>query len=155
MDSVKTRIALQALFAQRVLNARGCPIALGEAEYLFARPRRWRFDWAWPDERIAIEVEGGVFVRGRHTRGAGYVADMEKYNEARVRGWAVYRITPSQLAGGHVVMWVCRHVLGDENVKGQHEQRGTHSATRQRGVTENGGDVAASAVRARHRTRSE
>ena len=59
--------------------------------------RRWRFDWAWPSRFIALEVEGGVWTQGRHTRGSGFVKDLEKYNTATALGWAVYRVTPDQL----------------------------------------------------------
>jgi hypothetical protein len=41
------------------------------AEYAFAKPRRWRFDRAWPAYRLAVELEGGVFavpVRCNHCR---------------------------------------------------------------------------------------
>jgi very-short-patch-repair endonuclease len=60
-------------------------------EYRFAPPRKWRFDIAIPNEKIAIELEGGVFTQGRHTRGVGYLNDMEKYNAATALGWRVLR----------------------------------------------------------------
>ena len=60
-------------------------------EHRFHPVRRWRFDLAIPSHRIAIEVEGGIWTRGRHTRGSGYLADLEKYNEATALGWAVLR----------------------------------------------------------------
>lgn len=66
-------------------------------EYRFHPQRRWRFDYAIPPWFIALEVEGGVWTAGRHTRGAGYLGDCEKYNEAQLLGWIVLRCTPSQL----------------------------------------------------------
>ena len=66
-------------------------------EHRFAPPRRWRFDWAWPDYMVALEVEGAVWTGGRHTRGAGFLKDMEKYSEAAILGWCVVRCTPSTL----------------------------------------------------------
>jgi len=60
-------------------------------EYQFAPPRRWRFDVAIPNEKIAIELEGGIFTGGRHTRGVGFLNDMEKYNAATALGWRVLR----------------------------------------------------------------
>lgn len=60
-------------------------------EFRFHPVRRWRFDVAIPEMMIAIELEGGVYTRGRHTRGAGYVKDLEKYNAATVMGWNLLR----------------------------------------------------------------
>lgn len=66
-------------------------------EYRFAPPRKWAFDFAFPRKLVALEIEGGVWVRGRHTRGSGYIADMEKYSNAAVLGWCVIRTTPADL----------------------------------------------------------
>lgn len=66
-------------------------------EYRFHPHRRWRFDYAWPIYRVAVEIEGGVWTQGRHTRGAGYLADLAKYNSAALLGWLVLRYTPDQL----------------------------------------------------------
>ena len=57
----------------------------------------WRFDWAWPEHKIAVEVEGGVFVAGGHTRGAYYTDNCRKYNAAACRNWLVFRFTPGML----------------------------------------------------------
>ena len=69
-------------------------------EHRFAPPRRWRFDIAFMDERIAVEIEGGAWTRGRHTRGAGFIGDMEKYNAAVIHGWRLLRFTPDQVMNG-------------------------------------------------------
>ena len=53
----------------------------------------WRFDVAIIDHKIAIELEGGVFTRGRHSRGMGMVGDINKYNAATVNGWSLVRFT--------------------------------------------------------------
>ena len=63
----------------------------------------WRFDFAWPDLMIAVEVDGGVWTRGRHVRGAGFVADMEKLNAAQKQGWAVYRFASNHLTSGYAI----------------------------------------------------
>jgi hypothetical protein len=49
--------------------------------------RRWRFDFAWPAVKLAVEIEG----RGRHQSVVGYRADCEKYNAAVAQGWRVMR----------------------------------------------------------------
>lgn len=66
-------------------------------EHRFHDKRRWRFDFAWPEYKVALEVEGGVWVGGRHTRGSGFVKDIEKYNEAACLGWRIIRCQPKQL----------------------------------------------------------
>lgn len=65
-------------------------------EYRFHPTRKWRYDYAWPDHRIALEIDGGIWTGGRHTRGAGYLGDMEKLNAAALLGWRVFRCTPQQ-----------------------------------------------------------
>lgn len=66
------------------------------SEHRFHPTRKWRFDYAWPDLRVALEIEGGIWTGGRHTSGAGYQKDMEKYNQAAILGWCLLRITPEQ-----------------------------------------------------------
>ena len=67
-----------------------------QREWRFSH-RRFRFDYAWLSERVALEVNGGVWTQGRHTRGAGYVRDMEKMNLAAILGWRVFQVTPDTL----------------------------------------------------------
>lgn len=63
-----------------------------------------------------MEQEGGVFIRGRHSRGVGMVKDMEKYGEAAVLGWRVLRVTPQQVADGSALTLVER-ALGDHRCR--------------------------------------
>ena len=83
------------------LRARG--LDLVEREYRFHPVRRWRFDFAWPDVKIAVEVEGGAFVQGRHGRGAGITNDCEKYNHAAMLGWRVLRGTSPMIRDSSLV----------------------------------------------------
>ena len=69
----------------------------GEREYRFHATRRWRFDLAWPELRIAVEVDGGAWVNGRHYRASGWLRDQEKLNEAAILGWRVIHVTPGQV----------------------------------------------------------
>ena len=71
-----------------------------ETEYRFHPPRRWRFDFAFPDQKIAIECEGGTWANGRHVRGAGFEKDAEKYNTAAIEGWMVLRFTSGMIKSG-------------------------------------------------------
>ena len=68
-------------------------------EYRFHPVRMWRFDFAYPDKKVAIECEGGVWTQGRHTRGAHYGQDCDKYNAAVLLGWKVLRYTTNTLPG--------------------------------------------------------
>lgn len=58
-------------------------------EYRVVPDRGWRFDYAYPDLRIGIEVHGGIWIRGGHTRGSGFIKDREKFNRAAIAGWLV------------------------------------------------------------------
>jgi hypothetical protein len=71
-----------------------------QREHRFDPARRWRFDFAWPARMVALEVEGGAWSGGRHTRGAGFTADIEKYNRAAVLGWTVIRATSAHVRSG-------------------------------------------------------
>jgi hypothetical protein len=80
-------------------------------EYQFLPPRKWRLDFAaWssssPNQAWAIEIEGGAFTQGRHTRGVGFIRDMEKYNHAALLGWRVLRFTPSQVLDGTAIAFI-------------------------------------------------
>ena len=60
-------------------------------ELRFHPERRWRFDYAWPDARVALEVDGGAGAFGRHSRPGGMRGDHEKANAAQLAGWIVLR----------------------------------------------------------------
>ena len=66
-------------------------------EYRFHPVRKWRFDYAIPALKIAVECDGGVWGYGRHNRPKGYIKDMEKFNAAAESGWVVLKFTPQQL----------------------------------------------------------
>jgi hypothetical protein len=71
-----------------------------EKEFKFHPTRKWRFDYAIKAYKIAIEIEGGIWINGRHTRGSGAVGDLEKYNQAVLLGWRLLRFTPQQFKNG-------------------------------------------------------
>jgi very-short-patch-repair endonuclease len=71
-----------------------------EREHKFHPVRRWKFDFAFPEKMLAVEVEGGTWNMGRHTRGSGYVKDLEKYNAATILGWRVLRYSTEMVISG-------------------------------------------------------
>ena len=109
------------------LASSGLPAAV--REHCFAKPRRWRFDFAWPDQWIALEIEGGTWgspvtchqcgvkvvqvtsmgkrvqVRrgGRHQTGKGFTEDIRKYNAAARLGWRVFRVTGEMVKKGEAI----------------------------------------------------
>ncbi|EPM5418076.1 hypothetical protein ACTM2X_002941 [Vibrio parahaemolyticus] len=92
--------AIERLF---LFQIKSMGLALPEKEYRFHETRRWRFDFAYPEQQLAVEVEGGTWAGGRHTRGSGYEKDCEKYNAAALRGWSVLRFTGSMIKSGKAV----------------------------------------------------
>lgn len=95
------RDTLPSILFNALLKNNKLPTAI--TEVVFARPRKWRFDYAWPEYKIALEVEGAVWVQGRHTRGSGFLKDMEKYNAAASLGWLVLRTTPKDLLSAETI----------------------------------------------------
>lgn len=72
-------------------------------EYRFHKTRKWRFDFAWPGVRFAVEVEGITFDHGRHQRKEGFEKDLEKYEAAMLDGWTVYRCSPRMIKEGSAI----------------------------------------------------
>lgn len=83
------------IFIQYVLQNTGIELI---QEYKFHEKRRWRIDFVSLKHMIAIEIEGGAWKQGRHTRGKGFIADMEKYNEIAIHGFKLLRFTPEQMS---------------------------------------------------------
>ncbi|MDA4852775.1 DUF559 domain-containing protein [Acinetobacter baumannii] len=80
-------------------HLKACKISF-EHEYKFHPERKWRADFLITGTKILIEVEGGIWSGGRHTRGIGYLGDMEKYNEAAMMGFTVLRFSTEQVKAG-------------------------------------------------------
>jgi len=85
---------LEARFALLWRAANG-PVL--ESELVFHPGRRWRADFAHIQSRTLIEIEGGIWIQGRHNRAEGFLADIEKYFEAALTGWTVLRLSERQL----------------------------------------------------------
>ena len=80
-------------------------------EYRFDKVRRWRFDFAWPDYRVALEKNGGVWIAGRHSGGKGQIRDFEKFSEAAAQGWRIIHVTPQQLLSHQTIDWLRRSLV--------------------------------------------
>lgn len=83
-------------------------LPLPEREFR-ALPDRWfRWDLAWPDRRLLLEVQGGVWKKGGHSSGAGINRDTEKGNLATLAGWRQLHVTVNQIRSGQALEWVTR-----------------------------------------------
>jgi len=73
------------------------------AEFVFCPGRRFRGDFVWKNERVALEIDGGAWTQGRHTRGSGFVKDLEKRRAYAALGFLLVPCTPIEL---HKGTWV-------------------------------------------------
>ena len=101
MSAAETLLAVQ-------LEQAGIPF---EREYRFAPPRRWRADFyvhdgRWGFNALLVEIDGGAFIAGRHSRGTGVENDAEKQSAAAILGFRVIRCTPAQVNDGRALAWI-------------------------------------------------
>lgn len=75
-------------------------------EYRFHVKRRWRADFCWPEQKLIVEFEGGVFSQGRHIRGRGFENDCVKYNTATLLGFRVLRFTTRHVNSGLAIQQI-------------------------------------------------
>lgn len=97
----KSRAARYAPYMNALCDTHGLPRPRPEAR--FHETRLWRIDFYWPNERVAVEVDGGVWTGGRHTRGSGWVADAEKRRAMAAAGILLVPIMPKEVQTG---VWV-------------------------------------------------
>jgi very-short-patch-repair endonuclease len=95
MPKIKFETLIKKLFKTECLS-----------EYRFHPERRWRFDYALPEHKIAVEVEGGIWRVGRHNSPTGFINDMEKYNSATSLGWKLLRVQPKDLLGTELIDFI-------------------------------------------------
>jgi len=84
------------------------PLPVAVREFRPLPPRRWKIDFAFPEQMIAVEVEGGTFSGGRHTRPMGFERDCDKYNSLTIAGWKLIRVTGSMVRNGEALQYVER-----------------------------------------------
>lgn len=83
-----------------------------QTEYRFHPERRWRLDFAWPELFILVEVDGGVYTNGRHTRGKGYEQDAIKLAEAASMGYLTFRFSTGQVSKGIAIHYIEKTIRG-------------------------------------------
>ena len=103
----KKYVDLGAIF---LLGVRAYKIPTPIKEYRFHSKRMWRFDFAWPELMVAVEIEGGTTINGAHVRPAGYRKDCQKYNEAALLGWRVIRGDSKMVRDGSLLAFAQRAI---------------------------------------------
>lgn len=81
-------------------------------QYRYSPHRKWAFDFAWLDRKLAVEVDGGTWTGGRHTRGGGYEKDSEKLNAANLLGWTCLRYTSTMVRSGRAAREIAEALGG-------------------------------------------
>ena len=92
--------AYSQTWADVIFSAHDLPVP--KVEHKFHMSRKWRFDFAWLQQKLALEIQGGLWTGGRHVRGAALLAEHEKLNNACILGWRVMFGTPESLDKGDI-----------------------------------------------------
>ena len=108
----------QRLENMLLLHIRVAGLPEPDREFRFCPGRRYRFDFAWTEELIAAECEGGVWTAGRHVRGKGFSDDCEKYAMAAAIGWRVFRFTAEMIESGRA-LWFLETALKEDEDGGE------------------------------------
>ena len=104
------RVDNAPLFAE-VWRLHGDPDNMPTPEVVFCPGRRWRFDWSWAKDRLAVEVDGGQWLPGGGRHGGD--KDREKMNKAAALGWRVMHFSRKQLVDDPLgVVEIVKEALG-------------------------------------------
>jgi very-short-patch-repair endonuclease len=101
-DPIQPKSPLAAIFEEKWAELGGSPLLV--PEYRFDPVRKWRFDYAIPQHKLAIELEGGIHARKGHASPEGYIKDCRKYNAAAAEGWLVFRLASGMMRDGDVAI---------------------------------------------------
>ena len=77
-----------------------------ERQYRYAPPRKFAADFAWPAQRLLVEVQGGIWTRQAHGSIKGVLADIDRLNAATMAGWRLLRFTPDMVKSGAARMMI-------------------------------------------------
>ena len=97
-DGVESELEMMLLAR---LERAGLPLGVGQHPVVTGR--QFRFDRAWPEHMVAVEVQGGVWTNGAHSRGSGVQRDCLKLSMAAAVGWRVLPVTGEMIESGEAV----------------------------------------------------
>jgi very-short-patch-repair endonuclease len=116
------RVSMSELEETLLFHLRAVGLPEPEREAMLVPGRRWRVDFVWRAAGLVVEVEGGVWQGGRHTTGAGFSRDIEKYNSLTLLGYHVLRFTGDMVKDGRAVAVIERALYGtSERAEVPHE----------------------------------
>ena len=95
------------------LHIRAMELPAPEREYKFHKTRRWRWDFAWVGRKLAVEVNGGTWVKSGHTSGGGIARDYEKVNAGQLCGWRVLQFTKGMIEDGTAIELITEALKGE------------------------------------------
>ena len=98
----KTGSSLEDLLLMQI-RAIGLPDPITQFKFAESIGRKWSLDFCWPDLKLAVEVEGGIWSGGRHTRGKGFEEDCRKYNTLQQMGCRLLRFTGDMIKSGEAI----------------------------------------------------
>ena len=105
----------QAHYPQLVLEREFSDIDAWEKDYQeryskSKRSKRYRLDFAHLSSKTGIEIQGGVYNRGRHVTGSGYERDCRKYNLAYTSRWTIFLLTSTMAKDSEWLSMIAAHV---------------------------------------------
>lgn len=105
----------QAHYPRLILEREFSDIVAWELDYQerysrSKRSKRYRLDFAHPNSRTGVEIQGGVYNRGRHVTGSGYERDCKKYNLAYTSGWTIFLLTATMAKDATWLALIAGHI---------------------------------------------
>ena len=103
-ERISSEEAVSVLSPNGRLSAQLARLSIGhQCEFRFDPDRAWRFDFAWPEQKLALEIQGGNWIGGAHVRPAALCKEYEKLNAAAIQEWRVLFVTPEDVDSGKAV----------------------------------------------------
>ena len=94
------------LLAQQIEDA-GLPTPQPQYHiYMPGASHPCRADFAWPERKLLVEVQGGQWSHGAHTRGSGFEDDCRKYSQYALLGFRLMLITPDMISDGTAIEYL-------------------------------------------------
>lgn len=97
------------------IQIRAVKLPEAKRQYKFHPSRQWQFDFSWPQAKIAVEIDGGTYLRGRHVQPEGFRKDCQKINAAQLLGWTVFRGDTRMVKDGSLLDTVMAAFRQNEN----------------------------------------